>query len=74
MTNTRLSSSIRHERVTVRPRQTVTAIFTADITTDSSTIVGHEKTTMLYMPEGKVGQACMLPLSGQKLHMLGFSF
>lgn len=48
--DTHLSSSIRRERVsvTVRPhQQSVTAIYTADTTTDYCTTVGHEKTTML---------------------------
>lgn len=59
-----LSSSIRYDKlpVTVRPHpQTVTVSYTADMTA-----VGNGKTTMLLcIPEGKVGQACMLLLSGE---------
>lgn len=56
-----LSSSIRYKKlpVTVKPHyQTITAIYTADMTA-----VGNEKTTVLLcIPEGEVGQACMLLL------------
>lgn len=45
--------------LTVRPhQQTSTAICTADTTTESYTVVGHEKTTLCCMPEVKICQAC----------------